>query len=160
MSDVKSGSADETRAHVNLVRQRIGEAITNLSARSDAHDASKLQEPELSGFEGLRIRLADVQFGTPEYQAALAEARPVIAHHYAANDHHPEHYADGVYGMSLLSVLEMLCDWKAAGERTKNGSLRQSLAVNIPRFKIDDQLATLLTNTARELGWLEAEATP
>ena len=147
MSDVKSGSADETRAHVNLVRQRIGEAITNLSARSDAHDASKLQEPELSGFEGLRIRLADVQFGTPEYQAALAEARPVIAHHYAANDHHPEHYADGVYGMSLLSVLEMLCDWKAATLRHDDGNLRKSISINADRFGLSQQLVRIFENT-------------
>jgi len=55
--------------------------------------------------------------------------------------------------MSLLDVIEMLCDWKAASERTKQGSIAQSLAHNKERFGISDQLFSILTNTVRELGW-------
>jgi hypothetical protein len=79
----------------------------------------------------------------------------VIEHHYAANDHHPEHYPNGIAGMSLLSLIEMLADWKAAGERTREGSMRQSLEVNRRRFGPDDMLYGILENTARELGWVE-----
>lgn len=74
------------------------------------------------------------------HKAALAEGKPTIAHHYAANDHHPEHWPNGVNDMSLLSILEMLCDWKAASERTKQGSIQQSLPINKERFGISDQL--------------------
>lgn len=59
----------------------------------------------------------------------------------------------GIYGMSLMSLLEMLADWKAAGERHSNGSMTDSLAKNKDRFKISDQLQAILENTARELGW-------
>jgi hypothetical protein len=55
--------------------------------------------------------------------------------------------------MSLLDVVEMLCDWKAASERTKQGSIAQSLAYNEQRFSIDPQLAIILQNTVRELNW-------
>lgn len=55
--------------------------------------------------------------------------------------------------MSLLDIQEMLCDWKAAGERYKDGSIAQSLAHNRGRFGISDQLASILENTVRELGW-------
>jgi hypothetical protein len=59
-----------------------------------------------------------------------------------------------VDGMSLLDVLEMLCDWKAAGERHADGSIERSLSVNKARFNISPQLHAILENTARELGWL------
>lgn len=60
----------------------------------------------------------------------------------------------GVNGMSLLDVLEMLVDWKAAGERHNDGSIERSLEVNRERFKISPQLQSILENTAREFGWL------
>jgi len=62
---------------------------------------------------------------------------------------------EGVNGMSLLDVLEMLVDWKAAGERHADGSIARSLRINRDRFKISDQLFAVLENTARELGWIK-----
>lgn len=61
--------------------------------------------------------------------------------------------ASGVYGMSLLDVIEMLADWKAAGMRHANGSMAQSLTINKARFGVDDQLYRIIENTVRELGW-------
>jgi hypothetical protein len=59
----------------------------------------------------------------------------------------------GLNGMSLLDVVEMFCDWKAASERTKQGSIAASIAHNKERFGISDQLASILENTVRELDW-------
>jgi hypothetical protein len=47
----------------------------------------------------------------------------------------------------------MLCDWKAAGERHADGSITKSLEINKKRFGISDQLASILDNTRKELGW-------
>ncbi len=55
--------------------------------------------------------------------------------------------------MSLLDLIEMLADWKAAGERHANGSMAKSLKFNRMRFSIDEQLQSVLENTAREMGW-------
>ena len=77
-----------------------------------------------------------------------------LKHHYAANSHHPEHYENGIDGMTLIDVLEMLCDWKAATERHADGDIMRSLEVNRERFGISDQLANILANTVREWGWL------
>ncbi len=60
----------------------------------------------------------------------------------------------GINGMSLLDLIEMLCDWKAAGERHADGSMERSLTINRERFKISPQLQSILENTAREMGWL------
>lgn len=146
-------STDDTLRHIQKVQARVLEVQHELTRRSLVHDASKLKEPEKSGYDVLTFKLATLVYGSDEYRAALREAQPTIDHHYAANTHHPEHWPNGIAGMSLLDVIEMLCDWKAASERTKQGSIAQSLAHNKERFGIDDQLASILENTVRELGW-------
>jgi hypothetical protein len=146
-------SSRDTRDHIHNVQSRLAEISNRLSYRGLVHDASKLEEPEKSGFDVLTFKLATLVYGSDEYRAALEEGKPTIAHHYAVNTHHPEHWPNGVAGMSLLDVIEMLADWKAASERTKQGSIAQSLPVNRERFGIDDQLYAILENTVRELGW-------
>ena len=148
----KDSTAD-TLDHINKVQVRIAEVQAALDERASIHDRSKLQEPEKSGYDVLTFKLAELTYGSDEYRTALTEAKPIIDHHYAHNSHHPEHWANGIAGMSLLDVVEMLCDWKAASERTKQGSIAASLTHNKQRFGIDDQLAQILENTVKELGW-------
>jgi hypothetical protein len=76
-----------------------------------------------------------------------------LQHHYQVNSHHPEHFENGVNGMSLLDLIEMLADWKAAGMRHANGNITQSLEVNRKRFGMSDQLFEIFQNTVAELGW-------
>lgn len=59
--------------------------------------------------------------------------------------------APTIQRMNLLDLLEMLCDWKAAGERHVNGSIENSLKVNRERFGIDDQLFRILENTVCDM---------
>jgi hypothetical protein len=146
-------SRQDTLEHIEKVRAWLNVCRNLLETRAEVHDASKLREPELSGFAQAKQRLAGAVYGSPEYQALLDESRPIITEHYRVNSHHPEHYPNGIAGMSLLDVLEMLCDWKAAGERTKDGSIQRSLDVNVTRFGIDPQLEVILRNTVKELGW-------
>ena len=103
-------STKDTIDHIGKVRYRLHVVIKDLEARGLVHDASKLQAPEKPGYDQLQTALKDVVYGTDAYRAALAEAKPVIDHHYAANDHHPEHYPNGVNGMTLMALVEMLCD--------------------------------------------------
>ena len=143
----------DTADHIAKVQAALTEVTSNLTIRAAYHDESKLREPELSGYAALRARLSEVKYGTPEYKAALEEGKEPIAAHYAANSHHPEHYENGIAGMSLLDIIEMFCDWYAAGQRTKEGSLKQSLEVNRTRFGADPVLAQIFENTRIEMGW-------
>lgn len=133
-------SRAETLAHIQKVQGRIGEVQRNLFERAQQHDLSKLHEPEIAGYAQLQTRLADVSYGTQAYRDA-------------ENDHHPEHYSNGVADMSLMALIEMICDWKAASERTRQGGIAQSLDVNEQRFGLDPQLASILRATIAELGW-------
>jgi len=146
-------STADTLEHIQKVQERIYAVTNNLMDRGFRHDASKLQEPEKSGFDVLREKLDTLVYGSPEYYAAVAEGKPTIDHRYSVNSHHPEHYENGIAGMSLLDLIEMVCDWKAASERTKQGSIAASLAHNKQRFGIDDQLARILENTVKVLDW-------
>jgi hypothetical protein len=151
----KYDSTEDTRKHIGRVQWLIGRCAANLRKRSDAHDKSKLEEPEKSVFDYATPRLSGSTYGSEEYKGFLKELKPALDHHYAANSHHPEHYPNGVDGMSLMDVLEMLCDWKAAGERHENGSIQKSLEINKTRFNISPQLQSILENTAKEMGWME-----
>jgi hypothetical protein len=144
----------ETYDHVRLVGVSLSEVARNLMLRAVTHDDSKFEPFEAEGFAALKANLRDIEFGSPEYTEALDAAKPVIEHHYALNDHHPQHYESGVNDMSLMAIMEMLADWYASGLRTKNGSMDKSITVNVKRFKIEPQLEAILRNTARYMGWV------
>lgn len=146
----------ETIEHINAVRRWLIKAEINIESRRVDHDKSKLQEPERSGFQAMTAdaRLKDLTYGSEEYRAVLREHKPTIQHHYDHNDHHPEFWPNGVRDMSLLSVLEMLCDWKASTSRMKDGDLARSIEINAARFGYGDEFKALLMNTAKELGMI------
>jgi hypothetical protein len=52
-----------------------------------------------------------------------------------------------VNDMSLLDMLEMLVDWKAASERHNDGNIRRSIEINANRFGLSPQLVRILENT-------------
>ena len=62
--------------------------------------------------------------------------------------------APGITGMSLLDILEMLCDWKAATERHADGDLARSIEISQQRFGYTDEMKSVLINTAQEMGFL------
>lgn len=152
---MKYDSTADTKEHIGKVQARIHECTNNLIVRAERHDKSKLSEPEKSAYDGLMEFKSshEMVYGSPDYAEGLKILGPALAHHYAKNTHHPEHWPTGVAGMSLLDILEMLCDWKAAGERYKDGSIAQSLEHNRERFGLSDQLFAILENTVKELGW-------
>jgi hypothetical protein len=94
MTNADARSLQETHAHIREVQRRLIVLTDNIYRRASVHDASKLVDPELSGYADLHMRLAGVSYGTEAYRAALREARATVEHHYASNDHHPEHYTN------------------------------------------------------------------
>ncbi len=152
MSDYDS--TQDTLDHIKKVRARLQECIGQLEARSWVHDKSKLQSPEKEAFDKVTPLLRGLTYGSPEYRANTARLGDALKHHYAENSHHPEHYPNGIEGMSLLDIMEMLCDWKAASERHADGDIARSIQINRERFGITEQLVSILENTVRELRWI------
>lgn len=148
-------STADTLRHSLRVGELMGQPITELVRRSTEHDRSKTEPPELGTFNEFTPKLQHSTYGSDEYKGFLAAMRPALEHHYAANRHHPEHFPNGVNGMTLVDLVEMLADWKAATERHADGSLRRSLDIQKDRFGLSDQLAEILHNTAVHFGWLD-----
>lgn len=150
-------SRPDTMRHIGRVRSLLMECVGELYRRSSVHDKSKLVPPEKEAFDRCTPMLEATDFGTPEYTAAKAELGEALEHHYKHNRHHPEHFDAGVFEMNLIDLLEMLADWKAAGERHRSGGdLMFSIEQKAKDGVIDQTQRTLLENTARDLGWADA----
>jgi hypothetical protein len=150
-------SRPDTYAHIAEVRKRLLKVARQIITRADKHDESKLVEPELSVFNEYTPKLRDSTYGSDEYKAFLKGMGEGLAHHSAANDHHPEHFDNGITGMDLIQLIEMLADWKAATLRHADGDLKRSIEQNAERFGYGEEIQRLLLHTAAYFGWLDAE---
>jgi len=147
-------SRPETFAHSQRVGELMIQLIKEALDRSTCHDRSKTEPPEVEVFNEFTPRLKELTYGSSEYKEALQGMGAGLAHHYANNRHHPEHFDYGLNGMTLVDLIEMLADWKAATERHSTGDLYKSLLINQERFKMSGQLLDILVNTAKGYGWL------
>lgn len=150
-------SAVDTMKHMERVAFFISKVISELRKRIDGHDQSKLRDPEKSSFDEYTPKLKDTTYGSDEYRAFLREMSGSVRHHYVNNRHHPEHFPNGINGMNLIDLIEMLCDWKAATERHDNGDMLKSLEINKERFGISDQLIQIMKNTVEGMGWTSSQ---
>ena len=145
-------STADTKAHIKQVQGYLMKIIENLGSRLNQHDASKLNPPEKEVFDIYTPSLRELTYGSPEYKVALESMQGALQHHYKVNSHHPEHFENGINGMSLLDLIEMLADWKAATLRHADGDIIKSLEINKKRFGMSDQLFDIFMNTVKELG--------
>jgi len=149
----------ETLKHVHRVGDLLLSVVHELTHRAVHHDASKFGPVEFPVFAAETATLKGLTYGSEEYKAALVRMRPAIEAHYAGNRHHPEHHLGGIHMMTLIDLIEMLADWKAAGERHADGSLARSIILNAERFGYDGKFAAMLARTARQCGWATRDET-
>ena len=145
---LKFDSEAETRKHIARVNELLLLSVVELTKRAVVHDASKLTDAEKPFFDEETPKLKTLKFGSEDYYASLARLKPALDHHYSQNSHHPQFYENGIDGMDLFDLVEMLCDWKAAGERDAGGNILDSIEKNTYRFSITPQLATIFKNHA------------
>jgi hypothetical protein len=158
MDQEEYDSTLDTMRHSRRVDELLLQVVVALQQRVTRHDLSKMAPPEKAVFDRITPLLKQSTYGSEEYKASLADMGEVLVHHYGANRHHPEHFQTGISGMTLVDLIEMLCDWKAATERHDDGSLARSLQIQESRFGIEPQLMAVLTNTAVTFGWLPSPA--
>ena len=134
----------DVNQHVTAVCGLVSKLCIELAIRGYDHDASKLQEPEKGMYDEYVPKLKTTLYGSLDYKADLAAMDEGLAHHYANNRHHPQHFPNGISGMTLIDLIEMLCDWKAAADAK---GVPLELDYNADRFGIDKQLTMVLQNT-------------
>ena len=143
----------KTMAHIERVRDLLMEMIV---PRAYNHDSSKLDTPEKEYFDEYIPKLDNTTYGSDEYYDCLKGMKVALDHHYKYNRHHPEHFVDGMQGMNLIDMIEMLADWKAASERGDT-SFYQSLIVNRDRYNISPEMFDLIYRTAVYMQWIVEE---
>lgn len=137
----------KTMLHIVRVRDLLDVIIRELTRRGQLHDQSKLRSPEVEKFAELTPKLAELQYGSPEYEETKKELGLALEHHYANNRHHPEHHKRGIRDMNLVDLIEMFCDWKAASERHNDGNIRKSIEINGRRFQMSSELIEIFENS-------------
>ena len=140
-------STADTNKHRSFVRMLMYELAKDIMERADHHDDSKLLPPEKELFDEFTPKLKGCTYGSLEYKEYLTGLKKALDHHYAENRHHPEHFPNGMNGMNLVDMVELICDWFAATLRHDDGNIYKSLEINEGRFHMDEQTVALLKNT-------------
>lgn len=143
----------KTREVINAHRLRVFQLMSKISQevmlRGNRHDETKLDPEELPHYVATIDEFDKHQFGSDGYVKAKDSLGSAVVHHYKHNRHHPEHFNNGIEGMNLVDLLEMLADWKSATQNhpEKPGDMAKSLAWAIGKYKISPQLTQILLNT-------------
>lgn len=153
----EESSKFKTLRHIETVRNYLDQCAIELIKASQNHDQCKLQSPEAETFEEYTNKLRGCTYNSSEYKEFLKGMSGALDHHYANSRHHPEHFEDGVNGMNLLDLVEMICDWKASTMRHNDGNILKSLEINRSRFKLSDQLYNILLNTVKLMEHMEVK---
>jgi hypothetical protein len=154
MAEASFDSRPATLFHSQRVGELMVQVVSEALDRSTCHDRSKTEPPEVEVFDEFTPKLQTSTYGSDEYKSFLEAMGEGLKHHYASNRHHPEHFDNGVNDMTLVDLIEMLADWKAATERHADGDLAKSLDIQQERFGLSDQLVEILRNTAAHFDWL------
>jgi hypothetical protein len=104
-----------------------------LLSQAEKHDTSKFEEPEFTPYIQLSYYYMCKNKGI-EYETSSDIKEQIIDavfHHIKNNKHHPEYYFDSTKRerhdqiidarrMPIISIAEMVCDWKAMSQELDN----------------------------------------
>ena len=132
--------------HKQWVAQYMQAVASELFERTAVHDNSKFDPWEFDIYEQVFPELKKYSYGSEELKATYETLGPALKHHLMVNRHHPEYFENGVNGMNLIDLIEMVCDWCAASKRSQTG-IDKGLQINKERYGIDEQVFIILKNT-------------
>lgn len=134
------------KEHISRVRRHISTFIQLLIRRAENHDKSKLEEPELSWWKEMD-KEPRYPYGSEEYKQKIKRWNKVFKHHYQYNRHHPEHYEYGVSEMTLIDIVEMMCDWLGYKDTTTVTEALKVCDEQMARYDISEELRQVIFNT-------------
>lgn len=144
------GFETDTKVHqarVSIILSKLGRELIK---RGKVHDNSKFQTPEKEIYSEYHDKLNSVAFASESYNYYLKQMKPAVDHHYQVNDHHPEHFKDGIVDMDLIQMLEMLADIVAVST-DKGTDLIEFLPKFMKEKEIPENFYTILRNTLEHI---------
>ena len=134
------------KGHISRVRKHMNTFVQLLLKRAINHDKSKLEEPELSWWKEMD-KEPRYPYGSEEYKQKIKRWNKVFKHHYQYNRHHPEHYEYGVSEMTLIDIVEMMCDWLGYKDTTTVTEALKVCDEQMARYDISEELRQIILNT-------------
>lgn len=133
--------------HKKKVKDRMLFLAKEIIKRAEEHDDSKLKPPEINWLIEMD-KEPKVEYGTPEYFEKIKKWDKFFKHHYKNNNHHPAHYNEqGVYGMTIVDLVEMMCDVISYIKELHVYQASNIIKEQKERFDIDEGIAQILINT-------------
>lgn len=133
--------------HVRMVEAVLEGVAHRLRMRGLLHDQSKFRPDEFAAFTEINQVARENSFMSSRYKST--QGHQALALHYGRNPHHPEHHPEGVGAMDLITLIEMVADWRAAFLlRTETGvesmGWEDSLAAQAKRYQMTDEQFDLI----------------
>ncbi len=133
----------EVLKHKFWVALYMTKIAARLFIRGIFHDTSKFFISETTGYAKALPRILHLPYYSKEYKECLKIIKPSVELHYKRNSHHPEHFAS-YKEMNIYDLMEMVCDWKSAAKRHKDGNLNKSFKISQERFQMDNETVRIL----------------
>jgi hypothetical protein len=128
-----------TMQHIARVQHFLHLFAKALLDRSELHDQSKLESPEVELFTEFTPKLAGSTYGSAEYEGFRKAMGPALQHHYAKNRHHPEHFPDQS-PPEVYELLAQISDLKEVRE-SKIPESRHYVALTRSIERLEHELA-------------------
>jgi hypothetical protein len=140
-------SLKDLDAHQANFKKIMARVMSELKERTNKHDESKRESPELECYNKYIPKLQEVEYNSDEYKELKQEMLDNgLQHHFDNNRHHIEHFEDGILGMDLIDLIECLVDWVAASMRSSS-PFEKGLEANKDSFNIPDPIYKIFENT-------------
>lgn len=156
----QSITRDYIERHISHVRKHLDVFIQLLRQRGLRHDESKLKSPEFEMWCEMDEE-PRYKYGSDEYKAKMKRWKHLFKMHYSQNRHHPEHFTFGINEMTLVDLVEMLCDWLGYKDKLSITEAINTVETQMKRFNFTEELRDIMVNTLIEyfsaLGGLSEE---
>ena len=138
--------------HIQWLMEGMAWVQQQIMKRMLTHDRSKIGPEELDAYAEVVPGFKNFTYGTPEHKAHGDKLGPAWQHHTEHNKHHVEHFEHGISDMTLIDLIEMVCDWRAAALRSGTWDYETSLTMFVKNSKVmSPQIVSIIRNTCRTL---------
>ena len=144
--------AERMRIRRALVQDKLDAFAKDLNVRGRTHDNSAFGSPEAEyGRDWYEHPITDTGIPPKDMEENF---RYYQNHHHLHNDHHPEHFVNGIDDMHLGQILEWRFDERSACEQEQR-DIYEMMKLLAVKYNISNQLYGILLNTIREMRYLK-----
>ena len=141
---------DVMRIRRALVQDKLSTVARELISRGRTHDNSALGSPEIEVYHRFFLEYQKYKIGDPRKDEVFTQMAEAIGHHFQYNDHHPEHFENGINDMDLIRLMQFTADIMSWSEQEQI-DIFEILPMIRDKCGMTDQVYNLICNTITEI---------